>query len=142
MDIYSVILVATITQATLLVLALLTFKHSNKTANYLLSSLIVLFTYYALIKILCYTDKVFQYPYFIRTYKPIFVLACVVIYFYSKALITPDFKFSRKEILHLLPFGLYILLLMPFFFSDPATKFAYLSPKNHHAIMGAGACVL
>lgn len=130
MDIYSVILVATITQATLLVLALLTFKHSNKTANYLLSSLIVLFTYYALIKILCYTDKIFQYPYFIRTYQPIFVLACVVIYFYSKALITPDFKFSRKESLHLLPFGLYILLLIPFFFSDPATKFAYLSPKT------------
>ena len=35
MDIYFVILIATITQATLLVLALLTSKHSKKTANYL-----------------------------------------------------------------------------------------------------------
>jgi AraC-like DNA-binding protein len=127
MDIYSVILIATITQAALLVLALLTSKHSNKTANYLLSSLIVLFSYYALVKILSNTNEILNYPHLIRTYRPIFILACPVIYFYCNALTTPGFRFTYKDSLHLVPFGMYTLIMLPFFFSDPATKIASLS---------------
>ena len=127
MDIYSVILIATITQAALLVLALLTSKHSNKTANYLLSSLIVLFSYYALVKILSNTNEILNYPHLIRTYRPIFILACPVIYFYCKALTTPGFRFTYIDSLHLVPFGMYTLIMLPFFFSDPATKVASLS---------------
>ncbi|MCP4401138.1 MAG: helix-turn-helix transcriptional regulator [bacterium] len=129
-DVYSILLVATITQGTLLVFALLSSKQSNKTANYLLSGLIVLFSYYTLVKILCNTDKILHYPHFIRTYPPVFVLACAVVYFYSKALLTPGFRFTCKECLHLVPFGMYTLLLLPFYFSDPATKIAYLSPQT------------
>jgi AraC-like DNA-binding protein len=62
---------------------------------------------------------------------PVFVLACAVIYFYSKALITPDFRFTHKESLHLVPFGMYTLLLMPFYFSDSEIKLAYLSSQTH-----------
>jgi len=131
MDFYFILLVATITQGAFLVLALLSSKNSNKTANYLLSVLIVLFSYYALVKILCYTDKILHYPHFIRTYMPVFVLACAVIYFYSKALITPDFRFTHKESLYLVPFGMYTLLLLPFYFSDSEIKLAYLSSQTH-----------
>ncbi len=126
-DLYSILLIATITQAALLVFALLTTKHRNKTANYLLSGLIVLFSYYTLVKILCNTDKIFQYPYFIRTYLPVFVLACTFLSLYSKALLWPGFRLTRKEWLYFIPFGIYTLLLLPFYFSGPATKFAYLS---------------
>ena len=124
---YLGLLTAIITQSTLLTAALLTSKRSDKTANYLLSGLIVLFSYYTLVKILCNTDKIFQYPYFIRTYLPVFVLACAFLLLYSKALLSPGFRFTRKECLHFVPFGIYTLFLLPFYLSDPAAKFAYLS---------------
>ncbi len=124
---FFILIVATITQGTFLVFALLTSKHSYKTANYLLSGLIVLFSYYALVKILSNTNEILHYPHLIRTYRPIFILACAVIYFYCKALTTPGFRFTYIDSLHLVPFGMYTLIMLPFFFSDPATKVASLS---------------
>ncbi len=124
---YFILLVITIAQGALLAFALLTTKHNNKTANYLLSVLIILFSYYTLIKILSNTSEILNYPYLIRTYRPIFILACALIYFYCKALANPDFKFTYKDSLHLVPFGIYALIMLPFFFSDPATKIASLS---------------
>jgi len=125
----NILIVATITLSTLLVFALLTSKHSNKTANYLLSSLIVLFSYYALVKILSNSNGILHYPYLIRTYRPVFILACAMIYFYCKALTVPGFKFTCLDSLHLMPFGLYTLVMLPFFFSDSATKIASLSSQ-------------
>ena len=127
MNFFFILMVATITLGILLVFALLTSKHSYKTANYLLSGLIVLFSYYALVKILSNTNEILHYPHLIRTYRPIFILACVVIYFYCKALTTPGFKFTYIDSLHLVPFGMYTLIMFPFFFSDPVTKIASLS---------------
>jgi len=127
MNFFFILIVATITLGTLLVFALLTSKHSFKTANYLLSGLIVLFSYYALVKILSNTNEILHYPHLIRTYRPIFILACAVIYFYCKALTTPGFRFTYMDSLHLVPFGMYTLIMLPFFFSDPATKVASLS---------------
>jgi len=124
---YIGLLGATITQGAFLVFALLTSKHSNKTANYLLIGLIVLFAYYALVKILSNTNAILNYPHLIRTYRPIFILACPVIYFYCKALTIQGFRFTYIDSLHLVPFGMYTLSMLPFFFSDPATKVASLS---------------
>ncbi len=127
MNFFFILLVATIIQGTLLVFALLTSKHIDKTANYLLSVLIVLFSYYALVKILSNTNEILSYPHLIRTYRPIFILVCSVIYFYCKALTTPGFKFTSKDGLHLVPCGVYTLIMLPFFFSEPAIKIASLS---------------
>ncbi|MCP3900070.1 MAG: AraC family transcriptional regulator [Desulfobacteraceae bacterium] len=124
---FFILLIATITQGVLLVIALLTSKHSYRTPNYLLSGLIILFSYYALVKILGNTNGILQYPHLIRTYRPIFILACPTIYFYCKALTTPDFKFGRIDCLHFFPFGIYTLIMLPFFFSDSAAKIASLS---------------
>jgi len=73
------------------------------------------------------TNEILHYPHLIRTYRPIFILACAVIYFYCKALTTPGFRFTYIDSLHLVPFGMYTLIMLPFFFSDPATKVASLS---------------
>ncbi len=124
---FIILLIGTIIQGSLLVFSLLISKHSNKSANYLLSGLIVLFSYYALVKILSNTSGILNYPHLIRTYRPIFILACPVIYFYCKALTTPNFRFTYKDSLHLIPFGMYTLIMLPFFSSDPAAKVASLS---------------
>ncbi len=127
MNFFIILLIGTILQGSLLVFSLLISKHSNKTANYLLSGLIILFSYYALVKILSNTNGILNYPHLIRTYRPIFILACPVIYFYCKALTTPDFRLTYKDSSHLIPFGMYTLIMLPFFSSDPVTKVASLS---------------
>ena len=126
---FYILIVATITLGTLLVFALLTSKHSNKSANYLLSGLIVLFSYYALVKVLSNTNEILHYPHLIRTYRPVFILVCPMIYFYCKALTTPGFRFKYLDSLHLVPFGMYTLVMLPFFFSNSATKIASLSSQ-------------
>ncbi len=127
MNVLVILIGATIILGALLVFVLLTSKHTNRTANCILSGLVVLFSYYAFIKILSNTSEILQFPHLIRTYRPVFVLACAGIYFYCKALTTHGFRFSSKDSLHLFPFGMYTLITLPFFFSSPAVKIASLS---------------
>ena len=96
MNFFFILIVATITQGIFLVFALLTSKHNNKIANYLLSGLIVLFSYYALVKILSNNNDIFHYPHLIRTYRPIFILVCAVIYFCNYSAESP--KKSKKRL--------------------------------------------
>lgn len=129
MSLLFILIVATIMQGTLLVFSLLTSRHGYKTANYLLSGIIALFTYYALIKILSNTSDILNYPELIQTYRPVFVLACVSVYFYCKSLTTPGFRFSYRDSIHLVPFVAYTFIKLPFFLSDPAIKIASLSSQ-------------
>lgn len=124
---YLTLLIATLTQSALLIGAILTSKKGNKIANYLLSLIIGLFSYYALIKILCSTELIREYPHFTQTYRPIPFLIWVAFYFYTKALTNPSFQFQKKDFLHLIPFGLYLLFLLPYFLADSATKMLSIS---------------
>jgi len=119
---YVGLLVATIAQSTLLIGALLTSRHGNRSANYLLSGIIALFSYYTLVKILCGTELIHDYPHFIQTYMPLPFLIWAALYFYVKAMTDPSFRFQARDSVHLLPFGLYIVLSLPFFLSDGTTK--------------------
>lgn len=119
---YLGLLIATIAQSALLITALLTFKQGNKTANYLLSGIIALFSYYILVKILCRTELIRDYPHLIRTYMPLPFLIWAGLYFYTKAMTNPAFRFEARDSVHLLPFGLYTLSSVPFFLADGATK--------------------
>lgn len=126
---FSILLIATVSVGCLLILALLTSRQKNKTANYLLCSLIVLFSFYALIKILSNTQDITDFPFLIRTYRPVFVLACANFYFYCIALTMPDFKFKIQNLYHLVPVSIYSLLTLPFYFSSNAEKIASLSQQ-------------
>ncbi len=124
---YLTLLIATLAQSALLIGALLTSKKSNKIADYLLSLIIGLFSYYVLIKILCITELIREYPHFTQTYRPIPFLIWAAFYFYTKALTNPSFQFQKKDFLHLIPFGLYCLFLLPYFLSDQTTKLQAIS---------------
>ncbi|MCP3875694.1 MAG: helix-turn-helix transcriptional regulator [Desulfobacteraceae bacterium] len=75
-----------------------------------------------LIKILCGTDLIFHYLHFAQTYRPLPFLIWALLYFYIKAMTNPDFRFQLKDSIHLIPFLLYTLLLLPFFLSGPSVK--------------------
>ncbi len=129
MNLLVILIAATAIQGTFLVVSLLISKHSYKVANYLLSGLIVLFTYYALVKILSNTNEIYNFPHFIRSYRPVFILVCVLVFFYCKALTTPGFRFAYRDGIHLVPLVLYMFATLPFFLSDPAAKIASLSSQ-------------
>ncbi len=124
---YIGLLIAALIQGTLIIGALLTSKRGYKTANYLLCGIIALFSYYALIKILCSTELIRNYPNFSQSYRPLPFLIWVVFYYYTRAMTTPGFHFQAKDSVHLLPFGLYTLYLLPYFLSDKASKLQTIS---------------
>ena len=127
---YLTLLIATLAQSALLIGALLTSKKSNKIADYLLSLIIGLFSYYVLIKILCSTELIREYPHFTQTYRPIPFLIWAAFYFYTKALTNPSFQFQKKDFLHLIPFGIYFLFLLPYFLADNETKMMAISAQT------------
>ena len=124
---YIGILIATLIQGSLLIGALLTSNRGHKTANYLLCGIIALFSYYALVKILCSTELIRYYPHFTQSYRPLPFLIWVVFYYYTRAMTTPGFHFRAKDGVHLLPFGLYTLYLLPYFLLNEASKFQTIS---------------
>ncbi len=133
---YLGLLIATLTQSTLLIGALLTAKNCNKTANRLLSLIIGLFSYYTLVKILCSIELIRDFPHFTQTYRPIPFLVWVALYFYIKAMTNPSFRFQRKDFIHLIPFVFYFIFLLPYFLSDQATKLQSISApiSAHHRV--------
>jgi len=133
---YIGVLIATLAQGTLLIAALLFNKNSNKLSNYLLIGIIALFSYYMLIKILCGTNLIFNYPHFAQTYRPLPFLIWAFFYFYIKAMTNPNFRFQLKDSIHLIPFSLYTLFLLPFFLSDASVKIETAStPLPTHYIL-------
>jgi len=130
---YIGLLIATLAQSTLLIAALLFNKNSNKLSNYLMIGIIALFSYYMLIKILCGANLIFNYPHFAQTYRPLPFLIWALFYFYIKAMTNPNFRFQLKDSIHLIPFLLYTLFLLPFFLSDASVKIeAASTPLQPH----------
>ncbi|RLA75562.1 MAG: hypothetical protein DRG11_01175 [Epsilonproteobacteria bacterium] len=128
-SIYLNILFVGVANSTLLTIMLFKNTTNNEKSNYILSAIIVLFTIYILIKFLHRTDFVLDYPYFLQTYKPIAFLIWPLFYFYVKSMTNPLFEFKQKEIIHIVPFVVYTLFLLPFFNSSSFEKILHLSPS-------------
>ncbi len=124
---YIGLLIATLFQSTLIIVALLTSKKRNTTANYLLCGIIALFSYYALIKILCSTELINNYPNFTQSYRPLPFLIWFLLYYYTRVMTTPEFSFQVKDSVHLVPTVLYTLYLTPYFLSNTTTKLQTIS---------------
>ena len=89
--------------------------------------------YYVLIKILCRTELILH---FTQTYRPIPFIVWPALYFYIKIMTNPSLRFHLKDSIHLLPFGLYVLFLFPFFLSDASVKLqSATSPVPFHYIL-------
>ena len=135
-SLYLSLLIATLTQSILLIAMLVSNKKNGKAANYLLSTIIALFTYYVLIKFFHRTELIGKYPYFLQTYKPIPFIVWPALYFYIKIMTNPSFKFRLKDIIHLLPFIIYLSVLFPFFISNRSIKIQTISsPVQFHYIL-------
>lgn len=112
----SVLLLLGAVQNVILALALIGVSKGNKLANQLLAVLLLVFSLSLIDGFLFETNYYFQYPYLIGLEWPFGFLYGPLAYFYVRALTAPEgFALRRNHLLHLIPFGMSVLLLTPLY---------------------------
>src|SRR4051794_4858051 len=119
-----------VAQALLLVLALLTIKRGNLTANRILAA----FSFSASVSVsatILSNLHYFQiYPHLSRINHPFDFLGGPLLYLYVRALTERRFVFTRKTLLHFVPAVLAVLYLTPFYVQSSEYKHSQLPTKN------------
>src|SRR5436190_5089885 len=126
-----------VAQALLLVLALLTIKRGNLTANRILAA----FSFSASVSVsatILSNLHYFQiYPHLSRINHPFDFLGGPLLYLYVRALTDRSFVFSKKTLLHFVPAALVVLYLTPFYLQSWEYKHANLPNKNWYYVRSA-----
>jgi len=66
-----------------------------------------------------------RYPHFIGSSSSLVFLYGPLLYFYTKTYVSDSFKFRKVHLVHLVPFLLYNLILLPFYFQSADYKLNY-----------------
>jgi AraC-like DNA-binding protein len=65
-------------------------------------------------------------PFFVKTYIPPQFLLGPLLFFYVSAITEPSFRFTKRMLLHFLPFLVSLLYLAPFFLESAQAKIAFV----------------
>jgi len=95
----------------LLLIAALLSRRGHSTANRLLAFGLFCAVYRQTMLTLQLSGVLANFPLLARTSFPVQMLGLPAFYLYVKALTTPEFRIERKHAVHLLPFGLGLLLV-------------------------------
>jgi len=93
------VIIAFITCASILV-----EKNGNPILQRLLFTLLFSISVYYLIQLTVVIGYIKQFPFFIRGFAPIYYLAQPAIYFYVVVNLNEKYRFSKTDLLHLIPF--------------------------------------
>lgn len=109
-------------------LALLVFnKPGNKSANRFLAFLLISYSAFLADASLMQTEFGWQFPHLLGLAAGVIYLVTPLHYFYARSLISPDFSFRKKHLLHFVPFAaFYLASLFPYYLLSGAEKIAYL----------------
>lgn len=113
--------------ALLLVGALVCLKRGNRVAHLLLAGLMMVISLMLVGGILTNTKAVFSVPHLAQVHIPFQFLAGPLFFFYVKALVSGKEVLRKQNLIHLLPFGLCVLYLTPFYFTSAQYKVNYLA---------------
>gem|GEM_PF-556605 len=123
-DIFAAIYIMGALQGLFLV-AVLAVRKENLFSNRILALLLALFSV-NLVVLFCMELGLFrQFPHLILSTTSFSFLYGPLIYFYVAALTSDIEEFRRKDLLHFLPFGLYLVKLTPFYFESGAEKLSF-----------------
>ena len=111
-----------------LFLALLLYnKPGNKTANRFLAALMISYSVFIADASLSGTPITMRYPHLIALANGVIFLIGPLHYLYTRSLISPNFAFSKKQLLHFIPFAsFYLYFLFPFYLKSGAFKIAFV----------------
>ena len=104
-------------------------RRQNRAANSLLALLIFLFSLTLVEYVLYWTKYLYYLPHFIQLSDGFPLLFGVILYFYFKCVFL-NHTFGKKDLLHLIPFLLFIIYLAPVYLSTAETKQAWLLGKK------------
>lgn len=128
-DFISIIIILGVSQGLLFAASVLFFKTKNEKqakANKLLTGF--LFAVSAcLSSSLFYRTSLFKYyPHITLTTDPFRVLLGPLLYFYVKNLTILNFEYKKKHLIHVLPFILYLIILLPLYLKSGDYKIDYV----------------
>ncbi len=91
--------------------------------------------------LLCYSGYVVYAIHLVDVSEPCNFLFGPIIFLYTRAILTPGFKFKKTRLLHFLPFIFYVLYSIPFYILPPEVKYnafisAYHPTVPHLPVMG------
>jgi len=112
---WTILLLFAAAQGLFLALTLFTQQRGNRRANRVLALLILLFSLRLIETVGYWTKYLLVLPHFALTTAAFPFLFGVLLYFYARCLTAEDFQFSRRELLHFLPFVLHAGWLTSFY---------------------------
>lgn len=126
-----------VAQALLLILALLTIKRGNLTANRILA--VFSFSVSVSMSATIFSNlHYFQiYPHLSRINHPFDFLAGPLLYLYIRAPTERNFVFGKKTLLHFVPAALALLYLTPFYLQSGEYKHSMLPTRNWYYVRSA-----
>jgi AraC-like DNA-binding protein len=96
-------------------------------SDYLLSGFILFQCWTAGAYVLVITGAILEVPFFFKTAAPINFLIPPLGYLYVRSILFNERKSTSKDLLHLLPFGLFFISYLPFFLSSEEFKLEVIS---------------
>lgn len=108
------------------------FKKKNRPANRLLSLLLAAVSLHLTEYALAISGLTLRWPHAVASTYPLLFVVGPLFWFYANALLRPPFHFSKKQLWHLLPALLCLLLFVPFYLLPAEAKIAFLEnlPKE------------
>ncbi|MCE5251614.1 helix-turn-helix transcriptional regulator [bacterium] len=107
---------------------LLLKKQDNKTANTFLAFLMIAYSAFIAEASFTATDLSIQFPHLLGLAQGVVFLFGPLHYLYTRSLIYTGFKFTKKQLLHFLPFAIfYLSLLFPFYLRSGEYKITFVN---------------
>lgn len=110
-------------------LALFSIKSGNKLANKLLALFLLVLAFFIIDLVIMDSGYYKTFPHLYGLSGVVDFLLPIPLYFYIKALTNPDFRLSRKNLYHLIPFFLILLLEAPNLFLNFDEKVAAITAE-------------
>ena len=107
-------------------LTLILFFNSSRriNANYFLLPLLIIITGYQMKAVIVLEGYYTYFPHSIKLFLPLHFLLGPLFYYYVKFTIGVQKKLVLKDVLHLIPFGISFITLLPFYIKSGAEKLA------------------
>ncbi len=131
----AVITLLGVVQGLFLSIVFFTVKKGNKTANQLLGLTLLVLAFIIFEVFLGYTGYIAYTPILVNLEEPANFLIGPLTYFYTMALLHPDFRFRwKRHAIHLIPFLFQCVSRMPFFLQSNAFKLQDTAGAFHQPI--------
>ena len=111
------------TQALLLAVALFSTKRGDRTANRLLAAFAAAIAISVGGVSLKTSPYILAFPHLSKIHQPFYFLGAPLLYLYTRALLSREPKFDRRDLLHFIPFGLCAVYMLPYYLKGGAGKF-------------------